>query len=139
MIQEEQKKEEFSDENWTNEEVKLLTKGIARYPPGTTQRWKVIADFVGTKSQKEAIKKAQEITEKRKTDFATKTPVVAEKPEQKAKVTSAPKSQQQQLRELELKQKQQKIVEQQQKVAEAPKAVEKAVVEEDKDGWTEEQ
>lgn len=58
MMKEEQKKEEFTDENWTNEEVKLLTKGIARYPPGTTQRWKVIADFVGTKSQKEAIKKA---------------------------------------------------------------------------------
>jgi hypothetical protein len=38
-----------------------------------------------------------------------------------------------------LKQKQQKIVEQQQKVAEAQKAVEKAFVEEDKDGWTTEQ
>lgn len=49
-MKEEQKKEEFADENWTNEEVKLLTKGIVKYPPGTTQRWKVIADFIGTKT-----------------------------------------------------------------------------------------
>jgi hypothetical protein len=47
---------------------------------------------VGTKSQKEAIKKAQEITDKRKTDFATKTPVVTEKLEQTSKPSAAPKS-----------------------------------------------
>ena len=31
---------------WTAEEVAMLTKGITKFPPGTVNRWKVIADFV---------------------------------------------------------------------------------------------
>lgn len=58
LMKEEQKKEELTDVNWTDEEVKLLTKGIAKFPPGTTQRWAVIAEFIGNKTQKEVIKKA---------------------------------------------------------------------------------
>ena len=49
---------------WTPEEVAMLTKGITKFPPGTVNRWKVIADFVQSKNQKEVIQKAKEIQEK---------------------------------------------------------------------------
>jgi DnaJ family protein C protein 2 len=49
---------------WTPEEVAMLTKGIAKFPPGTVNRWKVIADFVESRNQKEVIQKAKEIQEK---------------------------------------------------------------------------
>lgn len=52
------KKQDLTDENWTKEEIAQLTKGIVKFPPGTVNRWQMIADFVGNKSQKEAIKKA---------------------------------------------------------------------------------
>ena len=52
---EEDTKEEVPEEEgpkvdkdgWTPEELALLTKGIARYPPGTVNRWKTVAQFVG--------------------------------------------------------------------------------------------
>jgi len=50
--------------DWTHEEIQLLTKGIVKFPPGTGDRWRVIAGFVGTKNQKEVIAKAKEIQEK---------------------------------------------------------------------------
>ena len=50
--------------DWTPEETALLTKGIAKFPPGTVNRWKVIADYVESKNQKEVIQKAKEIQEK---------------------------------------------------------------------------
>lgn len=50
--------------DWTHEEIQLLTKGIVKFPPGTGDRWRVIAAFVGTKNQKEVIAKAKEIQEK---------------------------------------------------------------------------
>jgi len=43
----------------------LLTKAIVRFPPGTTDRWKTVADFIGTKTSKEVIAKAQEIAARR--------------------------------------------------------------------------
>ena len=50
--------------DWTHEEIQLLTKGIVKFPPGTGDRWRVIAGFVGSKNQKEVIAKAKEIQEK---------------------------------------------------------------------------
>jgi DnaJ family protein C protein 2 len=43
---------------WSAEELSLLHKGIVKYPGGVTNRWKVISDFIGTKSVKEVIAKA---------------------------------------------------------------------------------
>jgi len=40
-----------------------LTLGIKKFPPGTKDRWKVIADFIQTKNPKEVIAKAKEIHE----------------------------------------------------------------------------
>lgn len=49
--------------DWTSEETQNLTKGIVKFPAGTVNRWRVIADFVGSKSQKEVIAKAKELQE----------------------------------------------------------------------------
>jgi len=49
-VKEVKKEEVVLDGGWTPEEVAHLTKGIVRFPPGTTQRWKCIADFVGSRT-----------------------------------------------------------------------------------------
>ena len=36
-----------------------------KFPPGTSARWKTIADYIGNISQKEVIKKAKELADKR--------------------------------------------------------------------------
>lgn len=56
--QEEAKKIELVGSDWTPDDVAMLTKGIVKFPPGTGNRWKVIAEFVG-KNQKEVIAKAK--------------------------------------------------------------------------------
>ena len=43
----------------------MLTRAIVKFPPGTNARWKTIADYIGHRSQKEVIKKAKELSEKR--------------------------------------------------------------------------
>lgn len=45
-----------------------MTKGIVKFPPGTKDRWQTIAMYVGSKTQKDCIKKAQEIAKKREMD-----------------------------------------------------------------------
>jgi len=47
---------------WTDEELSLLARGIAKYPGGVPCRWQVIAEFVGSRSQKEVIAKSKEGT-----------------------------------------------------------------------------
>lgn len=44
---------------------------IKRFPPGTSNRWKVIADFVG-RNQKDVIAKAKELQEKKQSDVESK-------------------------------------------------------------------
>lgn len=51
------------DKDWSPDQIKNLTLAIVKFPAGTVQRWKVIADFVG-KNQKETIAKAKEIHDK---------------------------------------------------------------------------
>lgn len=57
--------------DWSHEDIQMLTKGIVKFPPGTLNRWKVIADYVG-KPQKQVIMKAKEIQEKQKKDVEAK-------------------------------------------------------------------
>ena len=67
------------DKVWTPEETALLTKGIQKFPPGTVNRWKVIADFVESKNQKEVIQKAKEIQEKQTWDIEARRAAEEEK------------------------------------------------------------
>lgn len=50
---------------WTSEELALLTKAVVKFPGGVPNRWKVIADYIGSKNVKEVIAKAKEISDKR--------------------------------------------------------------------------
>lgn len=40
---------------WTEDEIAMLAKGIAKYPPGVQERWQLIANFVGTRTMKEVM------------------------------------------------------------------------------------
>ncbi|CAN8074748.1 unnamed protein product [Agarophyton chilense] len=42
---------------WTQDELSLLSKAVAKYPGGTLERWSKIADFVGTRSADEVLRK----------------------------------------------------------------------------------
>lgn len=55
---EEKKKKESKP--WTEKELSLLAQGIAKFPGGVKDRWNIIANFVGTRSVKEIIAKANE-------------------------------------------------------------------------------
>lgn len=57
------------DDKWSKEDIQNLTKAIVRFPPGTSQRWKVIAEYCGVRNQKEVIKKAQELATKRQNEL----------------------------------------------------------------------
>jgi len=51
-----------SGKPWTDEELKLLTGGIRRYPGGTVDRWAKIAKFLGTnRVEKEIISKVKDM------------------------------------------------------------------------------
>jgi len=39
-----------TDKEWSAEDIALLTKAIAKFPPGTSQRWKVITEFCGMRN-----------------------------------------------------------------------------------------
>ncbi|XP_047310499.1 dnaJ homolog subfamily C member 2 [Impatiens glandulifera] len=43
---------------WGKEEIELLRKGIQKYPKGTSRRWEVISEYIGTNRSVEEILKA---------------------------------------------------------------------------------
>lgn len=50
---EEEKKNKVAnveDSNWSKEDIAMLTKAIVKFPPGTGNRWKVIAEFCGVRN-----------------------------------------------------------------------------------------
>ena len=67
VIEEEKKQANLKedDSKWTKEDIANLTKAIVRFPPGTSARWKTITDYIGGKTQKDVIKKAKELADKR--------------------------------------------------------------------------
>ena len=46
-----------------------MTKAIVKFPPGTSRRWQVIAEFCGNFRQKDVIKKAQELAKRREMEL----------------------------------------------------------------------
>jgi len=44
---------------WTDQELSLLSKGLAKYPGGVQQRWELIAEFIGTRKPKEVIERTK--------------------------------------------------------------------------------
>ena len=50
MREEEEKKAGVvEDAQWSKEDIALLTKAIVKFPPGTSRRWGVIAEFCGNR------------------------------------------------------------------------------------------
>ncbi|XVF24559.1 hypothetical protein REPUB_Repub13aG0138600 [Reevesia pubescens] len=49
---------EKKEKPWASEEIELLRKGIQKYPKGTSRRWEVISEYIGTGRSVEEILKA---------------------------------------------------------------------------------
>ncbi|XVF00130.1 hypothetical protein REPUB_Repub03eG0258500 [Reevesia pubescens] len=49
---------EKKEKPWTKEEIEFLRKGMLKYPKGTSRRWEVISDYIGTGRSVEEILKA---------------------------------------------------------------------------------
>ncbi|KAL7594589.1 uncharacterized protein LOC111908545 [Lactuca sativa] len=55
---------------WGKEEIELLRKGIVKYPKGTSRRWEVVAEYIGTGRSVEEILKATKTVLLQKPDSA---------------------------------------------------------------------
>ncbi|CAI9111006.1 OLC1v1011137C1 [Oldenlandia corymbosa var. corymbosa] len=49
---------EKKDKPWSKEEIELLRKAVQKYPKGTSRRWEVISEYIGTNRSVEEILKA---------------------------------------------------------------------------------
>lgn len=49
-----------SETIWTADELSLLSKGVAKFPGGTRDRWERLATYIGTKSADEVLRKVNE-------------------------------------------------------------------------------
>ncbi|KAL9321508.1 hypothetical protein ACSQ67_013347 [Phaseolus vulgaris] len=50
--------EKKEEKPWSKEEIDLLRKGMQKYPKGTSRRWEVISEYIGTGRSVEEIMKA---------------------------------------------------------------------------------
>ncbi|KAF6151904.1 hypothetical protein GIB67_010478 [Kingdonia uniflora] len=55
---------------WVREEIELLRKAILKYPKGTSRRWEVVSDFIGTGRSVDEILKATKTVLLQKPDSA---------------------------------------------------------------------
>ncbi|CAN4108525.1 unnamed protein product [Withania somnifera] len=61
---------EKREEPWSKEEIDLLRKGMLKYPKGTSRRWEVISEYIGTARTVEEILKATKTVLLQKPDSA---------------------------------------------------------------------
>ncbi|XVE52354.1 hypothetical protein DITRI_Ditri02bG0116400 [Diplodiscus trichospermus] len=62
---------EKKEKPWTKEEIELLRKGMQKYPKGTSRRWEVISEYIGTGRSVEEILKATKTVLLQKPDATT--------------------------------------------------------------------
>lgn len=62
--------EEKKEKPWSREEIELLRKGMQKYPKGTSRRWEVISEYIGTGRSVEEILKATKTVLLQKPDSA---------------------------------------------------------------------
>ena len=55
---------------WSKDEIELLRKGMQKYPKGTSRRWEVISEYIGTERSVEEILKATKTILLQKPDSA---------------------------------------------------------------------
>nr|AMD40258.1 gonidialess A related factor [Agave tequilana] len=63
-------KHEKKEKPWGKEEIELLRKGMQKYPKGTSKRWEVISEYIGTGRSVEEILKATKTVLLQKPDSA---------------------------------------------------------------------
>ncbi|KAL0415870.1 UNVERIFIED_CONTAM: DnaJsubfamily C member 2 [Sesamum latifolium] len=61
---------EKKEKPWSKEEIELLRKGMQKYPKGTSRRWEVISEYIGTGRSVEEILKATKTVLLQKPDSA---------------------------------------------------------------------
>ncbi|WCJ20721.1 DnaJ domain Myb-like DNA-binding domain [Euphorbia peplus] len=61
---------EKKEKPWNKEEIELLRKGMVKFPKGTSRRWEVISDYIGTARSVEEILKATKTVLLQKPDSA---------------------------------------------------------------------
>ncbi|KAI3965768.1 hypothetical protein MKX01_010725 [Papaver californicum] len=61
---------EKKEKSWSKEEVELLRKGIQKFPKGTSRRWEVISEYIGTGRSVDEILKATKTVLLQKPDSA---------------------------------------------------------------------
>lgn len=61
---------EKKEKPWNKEEIELLRKGMQKYPKGTSRRWEVISEYIGTARSVEEILKATKTVLLQKPDNA---------------------------------------------------------------------
>lgn len=61
---------EKKEKPWGKEEIELLRKGMQKYPKGTSRRWEVISEYIGTGRSVEEILKATKTVLLQKPDSA---------------------------------------------------------------------
>ena len=61
---------EKKEKPWGKEEIELLRKGMQKYPKGTSKRWEVISEYIGTGRSVEEILKATKTVLLQKPDSA---------------------------------------------------------------------
>nr|QDL88431.1 dnaJ homolog subfamily C member 2-like isoform X3 [Cymbidium ensifolium] len=61
---------EKKEKPWGKEEIEMLRKGVQKYPKGTSKRWEVISEYIGTGRSVEEILKATKTVLLQKPDSA---------------------------------------------------------------------
>ncbi|CAN8259749.1 unnamed protein product [Cochlearia groenlandica] len=73
---------------WSKEEIDMLRKGIIKYPKGTSRRWEVISEYIGTARSVEEILKATKTVLLQKPDSAKAFDSFLEKRKPSASIAS---------------------------------------------------
>ncbi|KAI5402806.1 hypothetical protein KIW84_050418 [Lathyrus oleraceus] len=81
---------EKKEKPWTKEEIELLRKGIQKFPKGTSRRWEVVSEYIGTGRSVEEIMKATKTVLLQKPDTAKAFDTFLEKRKPAAQSIASP-------------------------------------------------
>ncbi|XP_045803198.1 dnaJ homolog subfamily C member 2-like [Trifolium pratense] len=83
---------EKKEKPWTKEEIELLRKGVQKFPKGTSRRWEVVSEYIGTGRSVEEILKATKTVLLQKPDTAKAFDTFLEKRKPAAQSIESPLS-----------------------------------------------
>ncbi|CAJ2642916.1 unnamed protein product [Trifolium pratense] len=83
---------EKKEKPWTKEEIELLRKGVQKFPKGTSRRWEVVSEYIGTGRSVEEILKATKTVLLQKPDTAKAFDTFLEKRKPAAQSIASPLS-----------------------------------------------